>query len=107
MASRSLWIWAVLRIVPGGAGGTDHTHRHEQKVLLEPMLYLSIYFKTHRQYYCELLNNVRLTGGWEDWLKKDVVRAFRVNTSRGMRTRIEPTSILCSGKIWRKRFPSL
>jgi Fic family protein len=40
----------------------------EQKVLREPMLYLSVYFKTHRQYYYELLNNVRLTGDWEAWL---------------------------------------
>jgi Fic family protein len=39
-----------------------------QKVLREPMLYLSLYFKTHRQYYYELLNNVRLTGDWEAWL---------------------------------------
>jgi Fic family protein len=40
----------------------------EQKVLQEPMLYLSLYFKMHRQYYYELLNNVRLTGDWEAWL---------------------------------------
>ncbi len=40
----------------------------EQKVLREPMLYLSLYFKAHRQYYYELLNNVRLTGDWEAWL---------------------------------------
>ena len=40
----------------------------ERKVLWEPMLYLSFYFKTHRQYYYELLNNVRLTGDWEAWL---------------------------------------
>ena len=40
----------------------------EQKVLREPMLYLSLYFKTHRQYYYDLLNNVRLTGDWEAWL---------------------------------------
>lgn len=40
----------------------------EQKVLREPMLYLSLYFKTHRQYYYELLNNVRITGDWEAWL---------------------------------------
>jgi len=40
----------------------------EQKALREPMLYLSLYFKTHRQYYYELLNNVRLTGDWEAWL---------------------------------------
>jgi len=40
----------------------------EQKVLQKPMLYLSLYFKMHRQYYYELLNNVRLTGDWEAWL---------------------------------------
>jgi len=40
----------------------------EQNVLREPMLYLSLYFKTHRQYYYEQLNNVRLTGDWEAWL---------------------------------------
>jgi len=40
----------------------------EQKVLRAPMLYLSLYFKTHRQFYYELLNNVRLTGDWEAWI---------------------------------------
>jgi Fic family protein len=40
----------------------------EQKILREPMLYLSLYFKTHRQYYYELLNGVRLSGDWEAWL---------------------------------------
>lgn len=40
----------------------------EQRVLRKPMLYLSLYFKTHRQYYYELLGNVRLTGDWEAWL---------------------------------------
>ncbi len=40
----------------------------EHKVLREPMLYLSLYFKTHRQHYYELLNTVRLTGDWEAWL---------------------------------------
>jgi Fic family protein len=39
-----------------------------EKVLKEPMLYLSLYFKTHRQRYYELLNQVRLTGDWETWL---------------------------------------
>lgn len=40
----------------------------EHQVLQEPMLYLSLHFKTHRQYYYELLNQVRLTGDWEAWL---------------------------------------
>jgi len=41
----------------------------EQKALREPMLYLSLYFKTYRQYYYELLNEVRLSGNWEAWLE--------------------------------------
>ena len=40
----------------------------EQKVLSAPMLYLSLYFKTRRTRYYELLNAVRVTGDWENWL---------------------------------------
>ena len=38
-------------------------------VLKEPMLYLSLYFKTHRTTYYELLNSVRENGDWEEWLE--------------------------------------
>jgi Fic family protein len=41
---------------------------HEQMVLRQPLLYLSLYFKTHRQYYYQLLNDVRTNGDWEAWL---------------------------------------
>jgi Fic family protein len=34
----------------------------EQNVLRSPTLYLSLYFKSHRQYYYELLTKVRTTG---------------------------------------------
>lgn len=37
-------------------------------VLSEPILYLSLYFKTHRQQYYALLQKVRETGDWESWL---------------------------------------
>ena len=37
-------------------------------VLREPMLYPSVFFKTHRSLYYELLNEVRLRGDWERWL---------------------------------------
>ena len=40
----------------------------EQKILQKPMLYLSLYLKTHRQYYYQLLDEVRLNGNWEAWL---------------------------------------
>lgn len=38
-------------------------------VLREPMLYPSLYFKTHRALYYDLLNEVRLRGNWERWLE--------------------------------------
>jgi len=37
-------------------------------VLREPMLYLSLYFKSHRKRYYQLLNELRFTGDWESWL---------------------------------------
>lgn len=37
-------------------------------LLKHPLLYLSYYFKTHRQFYYELLNDVRISGEWERWL---------------------------------------
>lgn len=40
----------------------------EGKVLKQPLLYLSYYFKLHRQYYYELLNSIRDQGDWERWL---------------------------------------
>lgn len=36
--------------------------------LSEPLLYLSLYFKTHRQLYYDLLQQVRIKGDWEAWL---------------------------------------
>ena len=39
-----------------------------EKVLKVPMLYLSLYFKTYRQNYYDLLNQVRVNGVWEAWL---------------------------------------
>lgn len=40
----------------------------EGRALQQPMLYLSLFFKTHRQTYYDLLNRVRLQGDWEAWL---------------------------------------
>jgi Fic family protein len=36
--------------------------------LKEPILYLSLYFKSHRQQYYDLLQRVREQGDWETWL---------------------------------------
>jgi len=38
-------------------------------MLKRPLLYLSLYFKEHRQAYYDHLQNVRLTGDWESWIK--------------------------------------
>jgi Fic family protein len=38
-------------------------------VLREPLLYLSLYFKTHRQRYYDLLQRVRTEGVWEEWIE--------------------------------------
>lgn len=40
----------------------------QAKVLSQPLLYLSVFFKKHRQVYYERLQQVRLTGDWESWL---------------------------------------
>jgi Fic family protein len=40
-----------------------------QGILQEPTLYLSLYFKTRRREYYELLQSVRERGDWETWLE--------------------------------------
>lgn len=41
----------------------------QNDILLKPVLYLSHYFKQHRQLYYELLQKVRDEGAWEEWTK--------------------------------------
>ncbi len=41
----------------------------ESRVLNEPMLYLSLFLKTNRSRYYELLQKVRIGGVWEEWLE--------------------------------------
>jgi Fic family protein len=40
----------------------------QERVLQEPILYLSIFFKRHRQEYYDRLQAVREKGDWEGWL---------------------------------------
>lgn len=42
---------------------------HHEGVLTKPLLYLSLYFKQHRQEYYRLLDIVRWEGDWEAWLR--------------------------------------
>jgi Fic family protein len=40
-----------------------------EEALSEPMLYLSLYFKSHRDEYYARLQDVRMKGDWEGWLR--------------------------------------
>jgi Fic family protein len=40
-----------------------------EEVLQRPLLYLSLYFKQHRDAYYEHLQRVRTEGAWEEWLE--------------------------------------
>lgn len=41
---------------------------HEAGILSQPLLYLSLYFKQHREVYYHLLDAVRTEGDWESWV---------------------------------------
>jgi Fic family protein len=41
---------------------------HNSGVLQQPLLYLSLYFKQHRDEYYRFLDRVRSDGDWESWL---------------------------------------
>ena len=41
----------------------------EAGLLKEPVLYLSLFFKEHRERYYELLGQLRKTGDWEGWIE--------------------------------------
>ncbi len=51
----------------------------EKQVLLRPVLYLSHYFKHHRQAYYEHLQAVRDEGAWEQWLEFFLTGVFEVS----------------------------
>ncbi|MDA0934876.1 MAG: Fic family protein [Planctomycetota bacterium] len=52
-------------------------------VLREPLLYLSLYLKTHRATYYDLLQRVRTDGDWEAWLGF-FVRGVRVTAEQAV-----------------------
>ncbi len=63
-------------------------------VLQQPLLYLSLYFKRHRDAYYDHLQRVRTEGAWEDWLEfflEGVVTVARsaTTTARGIRQLVE------------------
>lgn len=63
-------------------------------LLREPLLYLSLHFKQHRQTYYELLNRVRESGDWETWLEffADAVVASATQAATSARRLLELAS---------------
>lgn len=58
---------------------------HVRGALDEPLLYLSLYFKAHRQRYYDLLQQVREDGDWEEWLRF-FLEGVRVTAEEAKRT---------------------
>lgn len=56
-----------------------------EKLLRAPMLYLSLYFKSHRKAYYDLLQKVRAEGDWEAWLVF-FVEAVRTTAGQAVQT---------------------
>ena len=54
-------------------------------VLSEPLLYLSLYFKTNRNDYYALLQKIRTEGDWESWLMF-FLEAVRATAEQGVET---------------------
>jgi cell filamentation protein, protein adenylyltransferase len=75
-------------------------------VLHEPLLYLSLYFKRHRQRYYELLNQVRNEGAWAAWIEffvdavlETAQDAVETANSLGKLFREDRTRIEGSGRV--------
>jgi Fic family protein len=65
-----------------------------EKVLQQPLLYLSLYFKQNRDAYYDQLQRVRTEGAWEDWLEFFLegvvaVAGSATTTARSIRELIE------------------
>jgi Fic family protein len=65
-----------------------------EKVLQQPLLYLSLFFKQHRDAYYDHLQRVRTEGAWEAWLRfflEGVVAVARsaTETARQIRELVE------------------
>ncbi len=59
----------------------------ERRALAKPALYLSHYFKAHRQAYFDALQAVRESGAWEEWLEFFLQGVAEVSTQASETTR--------------------
>ena len=60
----------------------------EKKMLQEPVLYLSLFFKKHRRLYYDRLNGTRKDDGWKEWLDF-FLQGVRDTANQAVETAIE------------------
>lgn len=60
----------------------------EKKMLHEPVLYLSLFFKKHRRLYYDRLNGTRKDDGWNEWLDF-FLQGVRDTANQAVQTAIE------------------
>lgn len=65
----------------------------EKKVLDDPILYLSLFFKENKSEYYKLLMNIRFKGQWEEWIKF-FLRGVRSTSEEAITTAEEIKNLL-------------
>ena len=63
-----------------------------ENILTEPLLYLSLYFKNHRNEYYDFLQKVRIDGDWEIWFEF-FVKAVKLTAEQATDTARKLTSL--------------
>ena len=63
-----------------------------ENILTEPLLYLSLYFKNHRNEYYDFLQKVRIDGDWESWFEF-FMKAVRLTAEQATDTARKLTSL--------------
>ncbi|HBC87357.1 MAG TPA: cell filamentation protein Fic [Lentisphaeria bacterium] len=77
-----------------------------EKILNEPLLYLSLYFKQNRQAYYDQLQKVREEGDWESWLSF-FADAVKDTATQGVSTANKLTDIVREDSIRMKELKRL
>jgi len=67
------------------------------KTLQEPLLYLSLYFKEHRDEYYHLIQQVREVGDWESWMSF-FARAIKTTAQDAVKTALELNQLVAMDK---------
>jgi Fic family protein len=75
----------------------------ERKMLHEPVLYLSLFFKKHRRIYYDRLNGTRNQDGWTEWLDF-FLQGIRDTANQAIQTAVEIDQLFRSDRETIERF---